>query len=920
MRLLLYLRLLTVWICLSICGIAWSAASGNEWKVSTHPYRASLKLPKKIEGPTLVKVDVAELLEKVGEVAVDQINEETFAFERAVVVNPRTNNVVGRFVLVREDKPFDVDGDFAKLKEGKAPWIGFSPQKMTFEEVHLGEQPLTALMIEEQQIANAKLEQLVELEPGRNYLLEYWIMMEAKDNEMDVMLHHPEHVLFSQVAHSYSNRLPPHGEWTRKQVLFRPQAKGESMEARLQISHAFIGRGGVADLKLQPVAWKLAIEPDEPVEDLQVYGIARAGHRLTVPSDEMIATEDVETVSCEMGEAESQNINKDGILISNGDLSAWTVDPALPMKVGAIAGYKPSSPQKQLAQVDVISGGSSSVVIAVNSKTTRLDNMTATCDLPASVAFHRLATIPVYDGPTVQGELKGKLIETRYDAMVPLDYKLDPDSADGHHLVVATITPNEQTSPGTHVGRIKLSIDGGMLELPVELRVAPLSIKPKRHFGSLFGAVLFDRAAKKGEADMAEDAISIASFHGHKGAAKPASSRALAERYFHSLLDNHLLPRCPDLYMNYTYKVVDRGPGLAPEITDWDFSNGFDQAVKDFVIDRDMPWFTVYHSNGHLMHMHRVNGVTYSIDANPNDPNWVHLSRKEFDKLIADYFDAIAKHLDELGILDRAIFVIDESGFETYDNMLAYVAAMKSRPFSKQIKIGHTSYKTSTWTHRLPNGELLMDEVLDVPMPINDEHFNFFEPEWGSRFKKPKIQWVYHVESDHLNLENAGLSSIFLPLKLSHFGVSGWYDWESFMWSLPYAHLPGERGGFKYGTGPVMNPWINPFYHHGPGVLSFFYPPDPRGPADEPTDLVIPSFRLTLMRDGIQERALLEVLQAGRDDDGKQVQVDNQRLSKAEDKLKSLWPGNPVQWYLSYDAHANARSILYDLAMEAAAP
>ncbi|HIA53781.1 MAG TPA: hypothetical protein EYN91_17100, partial [Candidatus Melainabacteria bacterium] len=126
--------------------------------------------------------------------------------------------------------------------------------------------------------------------------------------------------------------------------------------------------------------------------------------------------------------------------------------------------------------------------------------------------------------------------------------------------------------------------------------------------------------------------------------------------------------------MNYTYKVVDRGPGLAPEITDWDFSNGFDKAVEDFVIDRDMPWFTVYHSNGHLMHMHRLNGVTYSIDANPNDPNWVQLSREEFDKLIGDYFDVIAKHLNELGILDRAIFVIDESGFETYDNMLAYVA------------------------------------------------------------------------------------------------------------------------------------------------------------------------------------------------------------------------------------------------------
>ena len=65
--------------------------------------------------------------------------------------------------------------------------------------------------------------------------------------------------------------------------------------------------------------------------------------------------------------------------------------------------------------------------------------------------------------------------------------------------------------------------------------------------------------------------------------------------------------------------------------------------------------------------------------------------------------------------------------------------AMKSRPYAGQIKIGHTTQKTSTWTRRLPSGKLLMDEVLDVPMPINDEHYNFFEPEWHARFERPGL-------------------------------------------------------------------------------------------------------------------------------------------------------------------------------------
>jgi len=622
-----------------------------------------------------------------------------------------------------------------------------------------------------------------------------------------------------------------------------------------------------------------------------------------------------------------QTLNPGAVSVSNGSVTAWTVDPVLPMKVGAIRGYRPSKDQAAaVARVNIFRGGSASLVIAVDAGKPRLDNLEMTCDLPAEVHYHRMATIPVYDGPTVKGQLKGRLIETRYEAMVPLDFALDLDSEDGLHLIVATITPRDDTPEGEQHGSINLRFGNRSLTVPVKLRVAPVPINPKRHFGSLFGASLFLLARPKGVANMAEDSVSIATFHGLKGddlspriTANPdptnaliggsCNVRALAERYFHTLLDHHLSPQSPGLYLDFSYIVVERGQGMAPKLTTWDFSQGFDQALEEFVVDRDMPWLMVGRSNGHLMHMLRLrNGVTYSVEANPDDRNWVQLSRNQFDQLVGDYFDAIARHLDELGLLDRALFVIDESGFETYETIYAYVMAMKSRPYAGRIKIGHTSYKTSTWTHRLPNGKLLMDEVLDVPMPANDEHFNFFEPEWNARFEKPgKIQWVYNVESDHLNLENAGLSTTFLPLRLQHLGVDGWYCWASFIWSLPYAHFEGKRGGFKYGTGPVMNPWINPFYHHGPGVLSFFYPPDPRGPASEPTDLVIPSYRLTLMRDGIQMRALIETLQAN---------MDEQKLKTVESLLSTLWADNPVQWYLSYDSYYKARRQIHDLAME----
>jgi hypothetical protein len=122
--------------------------------------------------------------------------------------------------------------------------------------------------------------------------------------------------------------------------------------------------------------------------------------------------------------------------------------------------------------------------------------------------------------------------------------------------------------------------------------------------------------------------------------------------------------------------------------------------------------------------------------------------------------------------------------------------------------------------------------------------------------------------------------------------------------------------GPEWPVGDVVNPWLNPFYHHGPGVLSFFYPPDPRGPALEPTDLVIPSYRLPLMRDGNEIFALLEVLRSGVDDQGNNLKVDQAKLAKAEKIIEQLWPQNTVQWYLSYSDFRKAVELLYDSCTE----
>jgi len=916
-------------------GAATLAADGDDemtWHVPSATYRVPLTLSEPLDGAAVVAIDPHDVIEAMRSVAVDPLDEQQFAYERATVVNPRTGRRVGGFQLVPTGPAMPIDGSFQGLADGDSPWHGFLPDRMSIERMVVGNASRHALVITKDQITNQKLEQTVPLQGGERYLLEYWITMDVQDNLPVVMLYDPALQLFAEHPHSYFNKMPPRGEWAHRRVIVWPRGSGP-IEASLQVTHAFTGTAAVADIRLRPVAWRLIVEPDEPTDKLVIYAGARAGHRYTQP-DEGAAPGGVPAtrVLAQLGQPQCQPINRDAVYVAGDGITAWTVDPHLPLTVDALPSYKPTASYRaEAARVDLFRGGSASLVIALDVGQPRIDAVVADADLPVKARFTRLARIPVYPGPHPLGDYP--LMETRYDAMVPLDFTLDPDAGDGRHLVVVTLTADDQTPAGRHRGWVALDLAGQRVVIPVDLRVAPLTINPMRHFGTLFGGQHF--LTRYSGSPFTEESVTVAEFHGLEAdGLEPPSAislatpddpdprtlnvRNLAERYFHAMIDHHVLPQSPGLYAYFDYDVVDREPDQAPQLTNWDFTQGYDRAVEEFVIGRDMPWLTVGHSNGYFMDKIRLNNAkTYSVKPNPGQANWVHLSREQFDRLVGTYWEGIARHLAELGVLDRAIFVIDESGPETFETIRMYVEAMRAQPHAARIRIGHTMYKPSAWTHRDADGELILDDILDVPMPDNDDEFNFFEPEWNQRYDTTdKSQWVYYVETDHMNLHNAGLSTVFAPLKLRHFGADGWYCWASFIWSMPYPYEGDIPGGFQYPSGPVANPWVNPFYHHGPGVLSFFYPPDPRGPAEKPTSLVIPSYRLALMRDGIQLHALLDVIERGTDDMNQTVTTDPRALETVKQHLATLWADNPVQWYLDYDTHRTIRCELFDLAME----
>ena len=116
--------------------LAVTEAADSPWTVAANPYRIGLKLERPIAGPAVIALDPKRIIETVAAVAVDQINQETFAFEKAVLVNPHTGKTVGRFRLVHTGNPIEIDGSFMRLQGGETSWSGFVP---VWDQVALGD-------------------------------------------------------------------------------------------------------------------------------------------------------------------------------------------------------------------------------------------------------------------------------------------------------------------------------------------------------------------------------------------------------------------------------------------------------------------------------------------------------------------------------------------------------------------------------------------------------------------------------------------------------------------------------------------------------------------------------------------------------------------------------------------------------------
>jgi hypothetical protein len=898
----------------------------GQWFDDFYPYRVELILENDAQGDVDIQITLDDIIKQIEKVSPDIIDIDNFAFEKAVLVEPVSQKIVGSFKLSLDSENLIKDSNFSSLGKAGTPWYGFNPSDMKITEVQTTDEEISAVMIEKKAIANTKLSQPITLETNSFYLLDYWLYNNLSDNDISVQLENPTKRLFAYLPASYIPKMTPIKQWTHCKSLVRPDVS----KPNFNITTAYIGQAGVGHPRLRKATWRLLANLTAKSSELHLYYVPRAGHKLTCPNEKMIAdTKTIhKTVTVISAEAVALNPNTNGVLFEGEYLRAWTLPNDFPLKTKYLKNTFPKEgTNAKTVQIRIFKGGDTTVLIAIQTNTPYIQFSNLQCNVPAEVRFDYLAPIPVYNGPFPSDDFIG----TYLDAMMNPNDSLKPACNNGIHVLAITFTASQNTQSGIFDSKIKFTVQTQVprietVEIPVKLTISPLTIKPMDHFGVLFGTGLLQLRHADHPAFKDQPGISIADFHGfpydtaktdwvNKMSLKDQNELTsnpflkLSQNYDNRLLDFDIQPIFVPQNVHYTYKVTDREDNKAPTLSDWNFKE-WDKALDKFMIDRQVPWLSIWHTNGHVMHFLRLNnGITYSIKPNPDNDHWKQLPEQEYFSLWGNYFDTLAEHLHEKGYLDKTLFIIDESQSYTYDIMLKMKREFKKHTFASRIKFVHTGQQTAAYTKQKEDGSLIMNEVLDLTMPINNDHFNFFESEYNKLFKTPKDHWVYYVETDHHNIINAGISTMITPLKLKHFGANGWYCWTSLMWSMNY---PVEDDGPEFKTGKVVNPWLNPFYHHGPGTLSFFYPPDPRGISPKPTVKITPSYRLSLIRDGVQARALLEALTAGKDDTGQTVKVNQTKLNQAQKQLDKLWANNPVQWYISYGAYKNFHDLLWE--------
>lgn len=212
----------------------------------------------------------------------------------------------------------------------------------------------------------------------------------------------------------------------------------------------------------------------------------------------------------------------------------------------------------------------------------------------------------------------------------------------------------------------------------------------------------------------------------------------------------------------------------------------------------------------------------------------------------ADSWDTRARYLSDNGWIDYAFVGVDEPRSHSGDKeaVRLLIDTCRTRPYAKYIKWFVYTYHADSW-------DFFRTHMDIITQSNGDRAPGGVSPKGAAIIPPDSEHWIYWTDNTHAWIDSPGINHRIRVPKLKAFDVKGFSVWSIMQWWT-------VSGRSKI----CDNPWIDPRTSWGNGQLAFFYPPSPLGTGLPTKDMsIIPSLRLVLTRDGIEDAEYVTILE-----------------------------------------------------------
>lgn len=628
---------------------------------------------------------------------------------------------------------------------------------------------------------------------------------------------------------------------------------------------------GVKDLSVKRVEMKFLAEFQIPGEkQWLLYYQPVNGHNLVVPRKRYHQIPGTVVHATRITDAEKFLGQTAYRLISNDQVTAWFAETTVKLTPNT----SPPSPTRPGVRISCAANESQSFQLVLRPNNdwgfqkvvaTALRGLQSSIE-SSEVTFYVADYVPIHRGSYItpvhyHGHIADALVSVSPMVLAPRK---------GNHVLWVTVRVPAGTRAGTYEGGLAIHSDGmSPIEIPLAVEVYDFELPEFSPFRSSWGGSHITKAY--------QDKRVPADFH---GLSSKQEIKKLARHYYDVMAQNKFTPHNVAQYseIGMDWSPPPEGynhdkPGNYFKLYDWDFTE-LNRDLEHYIDDLKVNAFTLVHTNPSVLHMFKhlpgaqrdayfrdpghvslawqtfrqntkVGYELASEDGSTEYRDIIEISRNQYDRLLLDFYGAIARNLDQHGWLDHACILVDETAYRGYGEFLHFLRLLKSDPYTARIKVMWTMQGPSGFNHKEnPDDEgYAFNELLDIYIPEAQENYQWWEKHYFSDYDVKPVReklWTYVTHTTRVAIDTPGVNNRAFGLEIFNYGGGGYLCWASFMWA---AHTGSD----------IDNPWEDPWTRWANGAMSFFYPPCKEGVSPLPDFTIIPSLRVMAYREGVDD-------------------------------------------------------------------